>query len=278
MKIFELFGSISLKGGAETKGEISDIDKRAVQMGQNMRKAGAAMTAAGGLMVGTAAKIVGSYAKAGDEINKMALRTGVSEDALSRWRVAAQRSGTDLVAVETGVKRMQRSIIGLSDGLAENTRSFARLNLNLEDLQDLKPEEQLRLIMARMADIEDPTLRAATAQEILGRSGTALLPALENGAKGLEDLMKVAEETGEVFDKEAAKAAAEYQDSMRDMWGAITGLVRVFAVELMPVLREVIERVKDAAVGAREWIEDNRELVAGLSRFALIAGGILSVL
>ena len=281
-------GKLNIKWQAETaefmqsmskaRKELKTSSQRMQDFGKSMRKAGAVMTAAGGAIVGSAGMMVKSWAEAGDEIHKAGLRTGFSADALSRWRVVAERSGTDLKAVETGVKRMQRSIVQLGDGLAESTRSFDRLGLSLEDIQNLAPEEQMRTIMERMADIEDPTIRAATAQEIFGRAGTQLLPVLEDGAEGLADLMKVADETGETFTEDGAKSAAEYQDALRDMKGAIQGLVRTLAVELAPVFQDVITRVKEFMVSAREWIGDNQELATTISKVALAIGGILVVL
>ena len=278
MRIFQLFGEVSLKGGSDSIKQLGSLEQKAVQVGKSMRTAGAVMTAAGGAIVGTAAAMVNSWAKAGDEIHKAGQRTGFSADALSRWRVAAQRAGTDLNAVETGVKRMQRSIVQLGDGMAESTRSFDRLGLSLEDIQKLAPEDQMQLIMERMADIEDPTLKAATAQEIFGRSGTALLPVLEDGAEGLQELLKVAEETGEMFSEDGAKSAAEYQDAMRDMQGSIRGLVHTFAVELMPVFLDVINRIKTFMVTVRGWMENNQALVGVIARVVLVLGAFAAAL
>ena len=279
-------GSIFVKWQANTadfmrdmksaREELQSSMKGTVALGKSMRKAGAVMTAAGGAIVGSAGMIVKSWAEAGDEIHKAGLRTGFSADALSRWRVVAQRSGTDLKAVETGVKRMQRSIVQLGDGLAESTRSFDRLGLSLEDIQNLAPEEQMRTIMERMADIEDPTIRAATAQEIFGRAGTQLLPVLEDGAEGLAELMKVADETGETFTEEGAKSAAEYQDAIRDMRGAVQGLVRTLAVELVPIFRQIVDWVKDKIIIMREWMGENKALVGTISRVVLVLGALLA--
>ena len=42
--------------------------------------------------------------------------------------------------------------------------------------------------------MQDPTLRAALAMEVFGKSGTRLLPLLADGAKGLEEYQRKARE------------------------------------------------------------------------------------
>ena len=166
------------------------------------KKMGKVMVVAGAAIVGTLAMMIRSYVKAGDEIHKMALRTGFSTEALSALKYAADISGASLDDLEKAVKKMAKTISDASKeggALATYVRAFDRIGLSADDLIALKPEEQFDKITRAIANLESPTLRAALAQEIFGRAGTKLLPLMAEGAEGMDRLKKKAEELGLVW-------------------------------------------------------------------------------
>src|SRR5207237_488386 len=134
------------------------------------------------------------FAESGDQIAKMARRTGVSAEALSELGFAAEQSGQNIDVLEQTLKKMQKTIGGaeLKSGEAAGLTSFegklAHLGLTISDLKDLAPDQQFESIADRIAAIPDPTQRAAAAMEIFGKSGTALLPLMEKGAAGIRAL------------------------------------------------------------------------------------------
>ena len=69
--------------------------------------AGAA-TAAIGALSGVLIGSIKSFVSTGDEIQKMALRTGFSTEALSEMRHALKISGSDIKSFEKGIKRMSK--------------------------------------------------------------------------------------------------------------------------------------------------------------------------
>ena len=78
-------------------------------VGKSAAVAGAAVTA-------LAAISIHSFASAGDEVQKMALRTGFSVEELSRLKFAAEQSGTSLAGLETGVRTMQKRMLDADAG------------------------------------------------------------------------------------------------------------------------------------------------------------------
>ena len=267
-----------MSGMKSAQKELNSAMSGVAEFGKKMQKFGLAVAAVGTASLVATTKLARGFSKAGDQINKMALRTGFSEDALSRWKVAAERSGTTIEAVENGIKRMQRSISDAGEGLLTAIRPLERLGISLEDIQKLAPEKQMKIIMERMADLEDPTIKAATAQELFGRAGTQLLPALEGGAKGLEKLMEVADATGEVFTKKGAKAAAEYEDTVRDLQGSLKGLRNELGAQLLPIFKEFYTQVTEAIQQAKDWAADNRELVTTLGKAAIKISALMAAL
>ena len=66
-----------------------------------MKAVGKAATIAGGAITAIGVGSITTFAKMGDEVQKMALRTGFSTEALSELSVAAELSGSSLKGMET---------------------------------------------------------------------------------------------------------------------------------------------------------------------------------
>ncbi len=238
-----VIGEFVAKIGADTKKFNTSVDKSQTRMGKfaaGVKKHGKvialAFVAIGAAASAAAIKIVKDYAKAGDEIQKMALRTDFATESLSEFKHALELSGASLETLEKGVKKMAKTIVDAADGLATYVRAFDRMGLSAEELINLAPEKQFEKITMALADMENPTLRAATAQEVFGRAGTALLPMLAQGAEGIAAMRQEARDLGLVFDQEAADAAAKFNDDLLRLKGTMTGLKMEIAEELLPTL------------------------------------------
>jgi len=190
-------------------------------------------------------------ANAGDVIQKMALRTGFSTETLSEYKHAAELSGTSLDALEKGVKRMQKSIYDAERGLSTANEALDFLGLSIEDLQGLSPEQQFDKMAMALADIEDPSKRAALAQEIFGRAGTEMLPMLSAGADGIVAMRQEARDLGVVFSQEAADAAADFNDNMLRLKMAFSGAFMEVGQNLLPIITEqLIPALRESLIPA----------------------------
>lgn len=220
------------------------------QIGRRMMFIGAAATAA--LLATT--KV---FADVGDELQKMSLRTGIDVESLSALAYAADLSGTSLKEVEVAIRRMQRSIYDAGRGLSTATDALSDLGLTAADLQGMRPEDQFQLISDRLAAIADPTRKAAIAMALFGRSGTQLLPMLNN----LRELRAEAERRGLVISKEDADAAAAFKDAMSRVGHGVKMMAFRIGVALAPTLIKISEVIKNVVDESSRWIKENQRLV-----------------
>jgi len=251
------------------------LGSTADRIGKRFSSMGKKMTLVGGAIVGTLGAMVNSYVKAGDEVHKMALRTGFTTETLSELRYAAQIAGADIGALEKGVKRMSKTIVDASAGMATYQRAFERINVDYNELADLSPEEQFETIAFAIADLEDPTLRAATAQDIFGRAGTQLLPLFAEGAEGLDALRQKAHDMGIVFDQEAANKAAKLADAQTTLKAAMSGLTIMIADHIVPAVTSFVEKVTGIIEGIQKWGKENQALMGVITT---VTGGIGSLM
>ncbi|HOJ76343.1 MAG TPA: phage tail tape measure protein, partial [Phycisphaerae bacterium] len=200
----------------------------------------------------------------------MAGRTGVSAEALSELGFAAEQSGADLETLETGLRKMQKLIGDAADGSASAGDALGKLGLTLANLQGMAPEQQFKLIADRLSKIEDPTLRAAAAMEIFGKSGTRLLPLVQDGAKGIEDLQQQARALGLTVSTETAKDAALLNDTLNILWRVLKQGVFVVGSALAPTVVELSNAVTRAVVSVTNWIRQNKAVVVTAAKVAAV--------
>jgi len=239
---------------------------------------GRTMTVAGAAIVGSMGLMITKYAQAGDEVHKMAIKTGFSTTALSELKYAAEISGGSLTSLEKGVKKMSKSLTDASIGLETYVRSFDRIGLSVEELMKLSPEDQFMKIADGIASLESPTLRAATAQEIFGRAGTELLPLFAEGADGMAALRDKAKELGYSFDQEAATGAAKLVDAQTSLKTAMSGLGISISQTLAPALTKLAEGLAETIGKITTWIKEHPKLTEIITKAVLGLGALLTVM
>ncbi|MCC7408879.1 MAG: hypothetical protein IT442_12460 [Phycisphaeraceae bacterium] len=228
------------------------------------------MTALGAAMVAPMLAATKVFAGMGDDLAKMSARTGVSVESLSELGFAAELSGMNLEDLETSLRKMQKTLVEATSGSTGAVDALAKLGLTAADLQGLSPDEQLKRIADRLASIRDPALRAALAMEVFGKTGTKLLPLMQDGAAGIEALQHQARELGLTISTQDAKAAERFADTLEVLWKVLKQNVFVIGSALVPLLSKVADMVTKAAVGAAAWIRQNKGLV--VSTFAVAVG------
>ncbi|MCY3019527.1 MAG: hypothetical protein NTW87_10935 [Planctomycetota bacterium] len=245
--------------------------------GATVASMGTGLMTAGAAIVTPLLASVKAFAETGDKLDEMSARTGVSVEALSEFEYAASLSGSSLEDMEGSVRKMQASIVKAGDGSKQATEAFARLGLGVRQLQGLSPEDQFALIAQRLMEIKDPTDRAATAMQIFGRSGTALLPMM----KDLPALREEARKLGLVWSTEDAKAAGVLSDAMTSLWASLKRIVTTIGAALAPFVLQLVKDFQKVATAVQQWLSRNRGLVVSALKLGVIlaaAGAALFVL
>jgi len=190
----------------------------------------AATTAAMG-----AASVV-ALAKTGDMFDKMSKRTGIAVDELSRFQFAAQQSGTDINAVEGGLRKMAQMLLNADRGASSATDTLKDLGISAGSLVGKTQTQQFQMFSEALGNIEDPGRRAALTMQVFGKSGAQLLPLIAEGADGFQALADESDKLGGTVSKLQAKLGAKLTDAFNRVLVAATGLMRVIGEDLAPVI------------------------------------------
>lgn len=248
--------------------------KKVGAISDTMMGVGKAMTAIGAVGAAAIGGTVTSWAKMGDEVAKTAKRTGLSTEAISEFRHAAEQTGTSLGDFENGIRRMQRAVNEAGQGVGSYEDSLAQIGLKYSDLAGLNPEEQFLTIADAMSNVQDATMQSAIAQEIFGRSGTQLLPLINEGRAGLNAYALEARQLGIVFDQEGAAKAELFTDTMDELKKTFQGVIITIGPFIADNLIPLANWIKENVISVREWIAAHPVLTNWLMKAGMAVTGL----
>ncbi|MBN2559921.1 MAG: phage tail tape measure protein [Phycisphaerae bacterium] len=258
---------------------LRQASKRLQAFGAQIRALGLKFVGLGAAILAPMAGAAKAFSSMGDQVAKMAKRTGLSVETLSELRFVASQTGTEFESLEMGFRRMQRSIYDAGRGMSTTVDALADLGLTFKDLDGLSPEEQFKMLGEAIGRVDDHTKKAAIAMTLFGRTGTNLLPMFAQGARGIEELQQQARDLGLTMSAEDAQAAEDFTDALDRLWKVVKmGVFRVGAA-LAPALETFVDRVTDIVVKTGAWIDRNRQLVVTVAKVAagILAGGVAMV-
>ena len=151
--------------------DLKRVEANFKRVGANVLKAGAGLAAFGAGLAAPIIKATNEFIRFGDQVDKIAARTGASAQFISALGFAAEQSGADIQTLEKAIVGQQRTLDDMNQGLKTAIDSYAALGLKADDFAGLSVEESFLLIADRLSKIDDPSLKAAKALEIFGKSG-----------------------------------------------------------------------------------------------------------
>ncbi len=209
---------------------------------------GAALAAAGAAV----AKYAIGQAEAIDKEQELAGTLGVSYKAFQELAYAAKLSGGDVSTLSADLERLQENLINPATG--QQNKALTALSINAKDAGGkLKSAD---VIVKELAGKFDKlTAAEQNSYAKLLRISPATVRLLQSGEKGLADMAAEAAELGIILDDKAAKAAADFGDSLDRVKATTEGVGRAVAVGLLPGLTRVVD-------GFTNWLKANRALIA----------------
>ena len=179
---------------------------------------------------------------AGDKMFDLAQKTGVSVEALARFKKAASTSGTDIDAVSKALVKLSKGMVeAAATGKGKAADSLKALGLSATDASGkLKGADQVTLEIAnRFKSMADGPVKAALAVNLFGKAGADMIPMLNMGGNAIDKLSV-----------KMTTAFAEKADAYKDKLTALSGKVGAFGADLLIALLPALNAVTDAVGGA----------------------------
>jgi len=239
--------------------------------GQQVGEIGHKMGLLGAAITGPMLLAAHSFADSGHELEAMSKRTGISVGALQELGFAAKVSGASLEDVGVAIKKMQK-LIGeaLIDPAGAAALALQDLGFTAEGLQKMLPDEQLDAILKRLEQFPTAAERARAALSVFGRSGTNLLPMIENLSKTRAEARRL----GLVMSDQDVAAAVELEGAWIRLKATVTSLWNAVGAALAPSLTAAAKRMVELAAAVRTFIQNNQALVVSVFRIGVVLAAV----
>lgn len=133
-----------------------------------------------------------------EKLGNTADKLGVSFEFIQTLEEAGNRSGVSIESVSSAFGKLQKTLAGADEESKAATEALAKLGISFTDLENLSPEEQIRLVGEQLQGIDDPAKRTAAAMQIFGKSGADLLPFFANLGPAADDIERLGGALSEV--------------------------------------------------------------------------------
>ena len=198
---------------------------------------------------------------AGDAMNDLSQRTGISVESLAKFKKAAAVSGTD---IENVAKASQKLSKGLYDA-ATTGKGPAADALQTLGIKATDAAGKVRNADAVMLDIAnkfkampDGATKTALAMQLFGKAGAEMIPMLNMGGDAI-DKLKVK------MTKAFAEKADEYNDKLAMLSGKVGALGMDLTVALLPALEAITNAVTWLIDGFNKLPEPIRAIAGGIA-------------
>lgn len=250
---------VKIKAYDETKPAFASVQANLTKTSANAVKTAAALTGIG--TAGAVLALVGltkSAIEYGSALTDAAKATGVGVEALQVLRMMADKAGASHASIEKALIAAQKASVDAADGLTTYSRSFERLNIDVESFIKLPQERKLETIGKAMANAKDKNRAYSDVVAILGKKNApALMEVLQDLAEnGFDAAAESAREMGQIMSEETAQSMDAMADAMatvkREMSNAWAGVV-VSVANVIPALNTVNTEIASAGVKVEKW-------------------------
>jgi len=200
-------------------------------------------------------EMVKGVSELADHAVKAGQSLGITAEAVQGLGYAAKITDVSQEDLEIGLKRLA---VGLNEvatkGKGPAADALKALGVSASELKGQSLDQSLETIADAFQKLPDGPKKTAAAVDLFGRSGARLIPLLNQGKAGIDDLRAEAERLGIVVSSETAKKFEEFNDQQKRLSATLQGLKVQVISALLPAFQHMVE-------GIRDWVAENRELI-----------------
>jgi methyl-accepting chemotaxis protein len=208
---------------------------------------------AGPLAAAFSVAAIGTFAKSiidtADALGDLSERTGITVEELSRLGNAAELNGSSTTEFNDAIQKFQKSLAEAQKGTGSQSDAFKTLGISIRDANgNFKDTTSLFYEVAdAMAGTAEGATKTKVAQDLLGRSGSNLIPVLNQGAEALKTYQAT-------FDDDFVQRAGEFNDNLTKLGNNLESLAVTLLGPVVSGFNQFFEFLERGA---------NREAIAG---------------
>jgi len=220
---------------------------------------------AGSAIVGGLTAVVKRAIDAGDELFNLQAKTGIAASALIGIGNAAKLADVEVETLGKSLTKLSVNLVKAAEGNEGLAARFAALGVQVKDANgNVVPADQaLKQIADRFADMPDGAQKAAAAVALFGKSGSDLIPLLNEGAASMEKF------TYKVGDDFAARSDI-FNDTLTEFGIKTQGFGMELTDALLPALQSILDVFGELFDTKQDWTALFEVITFGLRSVATV--------
>lgn len=191
----------------------------------------------------------------GNRLEKTSQSIGIATDALQELQYAAQLSDISAEDMSTAMGHLARNMQKAKDGSEQAGKAFKGIEYKDANGKLKSLDDTFATIAEKFSEMPDGAEKTALSMELFGRAGKQLIPLLNQGADGIDELREEAQNLGLVMNEDAIKASEELNDNLERLKMVTQGLWRQAISPLLPAINDLVKRFL-------EWRKANGAILA----------------
>lgn len=220
--------------------------------------------------VATATAAVSSAVKPYEDWGKQVLATrrligGSSEDA-SRLAFSLKQSGVAADASQVSLKTLAKFVTAAGSSSSKAATLTSLMGNSWKDasgkaksMQDIMPQ-----LADSFAKMPDGAQKTALAVQLFGKNGTAMIPFLDKGSKGIAELNAQSDKLGMTLGDKDVKAAVASTVAKRKLTAQVDALKVGLGKNLMPVMLKGVDIIQNRVIPGAQALMGGMEKHKGL--------------
>ena len=206
---------------------VASLGKIGTQLGKldfgNFKNGLKSLENLGGIMAGVGVGVAGavvaiaeSTAQQAKQLDKLSQSYGLSIEQVSGLRAASKLTGVDMETLTVGMSRLSTNMLQFAaTGGGRAAVAFDLLKLSAADVTKLlQGSGGMNEVLLRSADIfskmPDGPTKLAAATKLFGAAGAAMIPFLNQGRDGIQQMLEISKELGLTWSGNDAAAAKQF--------------------------------------------------------------------
>lgn len=256
----------------EAKKLNAQLRQQAKQVDGALKNAMQGATVVIGTAVGAVTALTSKTMQAGDNIDKMSQKIGMSRKSYQEWDYIMSQNGSSVDSLKMGYKTLANQMEMVTKGNKDSISYFKKLGVSIKDSAgNLKSQDEVFNDTIRaLQNIQNPTERAIIGQKLLGKSFLEMKPLLNQSADSVDKLRQKANDLGLVMSDEAIDGAVQLTDTMDTLQRTFGAIGITLGTQFIPI----VQNLADELIGNLPQIK--AALIPAFSAFADAIGFVCS--
>lgn len=238
--VFELAAVVSgLAGIRELNKSIKEASSNGDKIKRSFAAGAVALKAfAASASVAAFTGLIKSQINLGDQLYDLSQRTGVAVETLSKYKVAADLSGSSIEDVASAIDKLNKNLIKSKDPASDAAKAFNALFGKDYKTEGKSVEQVIGDIADAFSKSEDGADKATIAIALFGKAGAQLIPFLNQGREEIEKF-------NSAVSADFSAASDRFNDELTMMSTNVGTFGRSIATVLLPALTDLLHSLNN---------------------------------